>query len=61
MATPLPLCMERMDIAALDRFDRVLDEPGLFKVSVWIVTATSVSSATDRQLSIAAGVVPQSS
>mmetsp|Transcript_882 Transcript_882/g.3440 ORF Transcript_882/g.3440 Transcript_882/m.3440 type:complete len:370 (+) Transcript_882:3219-4328(+) len=30
-------------------------------VSVWIVTATSCSSATERQQSMAAGVVPQSS
>jgi hypothetical protein len=30
-------------------------------VSVWIATWTSSSSATPRQLSIAAGVVPQSS
>ena len=32
-----------------------------FSVSVWIITCTSKRSATDRQLSIAAGVVPQSS
>ena len=30
-------------------------------MSVWIATCTSISSATARQLSIAAGVVPQSS
>ncbi len=35
--------------------------PDSFSVSVWIVTCTSCRSATDRQLSIAAGVVPQSS
>ena len=28
---------------------------------MWIITCTSYSSATDRQQSIAAGVVPQSS
>mmetsp|Transcript_4792 Transcript_4792/g.16709 ORF Transcript_4792/g.16709 Transcript_4792/m.16709 type:complete len:425 (+) Transcript_4792:39-1313(+) len=32
-----------------------------FSVSVWIVTWTSSSSHTDRQVSMAAGVVPQSS
>mmetsp|Transcript_38912 Transcript_38912/g.67896 ORF Transcript_38912/g.67896 Transcript_38912/m.67896 type:complete len:325 (-) Transcript_38912:22-996(-) len=32
-----------------------------FSVSVWIVTCTSWASATVRQLSMAAGVVPQSS
>ena len=36
-------------------------KPDSFSVSVWIVTCTSWRSATDRQLSIAAGVVPQSS
>ena len=32
-----------------------------FSVSVWIITCTSIASATRRQQSIAAGVVPQSS
>ena len=36
-------------------------KPDSFSVSVWIATCTSISSATERQLSIAAGVVPQSS
>ena len=36
-------------------------KPDSFKVSVWMATAVSVSSATFRQLSMAAGVVPQSS
>ncbi len=36
-------------------------KPDSFSVSVWIVTCTSCRSATDRQQSIAAGVVPQSS
>ena len=36
-------------------------KPDSFSVSVWIATCTSISSATVRQLSIAAGVVPQSS
>ena len=36
-------------------------KPDSFSVSVWIVTCTSYSSATDRQQSMAAGVVPQSS
>jgi len=36
-------------------------KPDSFKVSVWIATATSMSSATVRQVSIAWGVVPQSS
>ena len=36
-------------------------KPDSFSVSVWIITCTSYSSATDRQQSIAAGVVPQSS
>src|SRR4026208_2268428 len=36
-------------------------KPLSFSVSVWIITCTSWSSATDRQQSIAAGVVPQSS
>lgn len=31
-----------------------------FKVSVWMLTCTSYSSATVKQLSMAAGVVPQS-
>src|SRR4051812_29564955 len=36
-------------------------KPDSFSVSVWIMTCTSWSSATERQQSIAAGVVPQSS
>ena len=36
-------------------------KPDSFSVSVWIITWTSKRSATARQLSIAAGVVPQSS
>ena len=36
-------------------------KPDSFSVSVWIITCTSNRSATDRQQSIAAGVVPQSS
>src|SRR4026208_2545184 len=36
-------------------------KPDSFSVSVWIATCTSIFSATARQLSIAAGVVPQSS
>ena len=36
-------------------------KPDSFSVSVWIVTCTSIASATDRQQSMAAGVVPQSS
>ena len=36
-------------------------KPDSFKVSVWIMTCTSISSATERQQSMAAGVVPQSS
>ena len=36
-------------------------KPLSFSVSVWIITCTSMSSATDRQQSMAAGVVPQSS
>ena len=39
----------------------VSTKPDSFSVSVWIATCTSISSATDRQLSMAAGVVPQSS
>ena len=35
--------------------------PDSFNVSVWIITCTSIASATLRQVSIAAGVVPQSS
>ena len=35
--------------------------PISFSVSVWIITCTSMASATRRQQSIAAGVVPQSS
>ncbi|OWK20254.1 hypothetical protein AJ88_32140 [Mesorhizobium amorphae CCBAU 01583] len=35
--------------------------PDSLSVSVWIITCTSWSSATDRQQSMAAGVVPQSS
>ena len=35
--------------------------PDSFNVSVWIVICTSCSSATERQQSMAAGVVPQSS
>src|SRR6476646_10446648 len=36
-------------------------KPDSFSVSEWIITWMSWSSATERQLSIAAGVVPQSS
>jgi hypothetical protein len=36
-------------------------KPLSFSVSVWIITCTSYWSATDRQQSMAAGVVPQSS
>jgi len=36
-------------------------KPDSLSVSVWIATCTSISSATERQQSIAAGVVPQSS
>ena len=36
-------------------------KPDSLSVSVWIMTCTSMSSATFRQQSIAAGVVPQSS
>ena len=36
-------------------------KPDSFSVSVWIITCTSIRSATVRQLSMAAGVVPQSS
>ena len=39
----------------------VSTKPDSLSVSVWIATCTSISSATDRQASIAAGVVPQSS
>ncbi len=39
----------------------VSTKPDSFSVSVWMATCTSISSATDRQVSIAAGVVPQSS
>jgi len=42
-------------------FTEVSTNPDSLSVSVWIATCTSVSSATARQLSIAAGVVPQSS
>jgi len=36
-------------------------KPDSFNVSVWIITCTSNLSATVKQQSIAAGVVPQSS
>ena len=36
-------------------------KPDSFRVSVWIITCTSCASATPKQQSIAAGVVPQSS
>ena len=36
-------------------------KPLSFSVSVWIITCTSNRSATERQQSMAAGVVPQSS
>jgi hypothetical protein len=36
-------------------------KPASFKVSVWMATCTPDASATRRQASIAAGVVPQSS
>ena len=51
----------RVDRAALERGERVSTKPDSFSVSVWIATCTSYASATVRQLSIAAGVVPQSS
>src|SRR5882672_3870937 len=49
--------IERPFIAATE----VSTKPDSFRVSVWIATCTSSLSATARQLSIAAGVVPQSS
>ena len=36
-------------------------KPDSLMVSVWMVTCTSILSATERQASMAAGVVPQSS
>ena len=36
-------------------------KPDSFSVSVWIITCTSIASATLRQVSMALGVVPQSS
>ncbi len=36
-------------------------QPPSFRVSVWMATCTSISSATPRQVSITAGVAPQSS
>ena len=36
-------------------------KPDSLSVSVWIITCTSWSSATDNAQSMAAGVVPQSS
>ena len=36
-------------------------KPDSFRVSVWMATWTSISSATERQVSMALGVVPQSS
>jgi hypothetical protein len=53
--------VEGVDGAALERGDGVSTKPDSFSVSVWIATCTSISSATLRQLSMAAGVVPQSS
>ncbi len=49
--------MERPFIAATEASTK----PASFSVSVWIATCTSISSATPRQVSMAAGVVPQSS
>ena len=50
-----------VDGAALEGSERVSTKPDSLSVSVWIATCTSISSATARQLSMAAGVVPQSS
>ena len=51
------VCMARPLIA----FNVCSTQPDSFKVSVCMVTCTSSASATFKQLSIAAGVVPQSS
>ena len=62
MAAAGALGVEGVDGAALDgarscpRRSRIS-----FSVSVWIITCTSYSSATERQQSMAPGVVPQSS
>ena len=58
---PAPSVWKLWMRAALDRGDGVLDEAASLSVSVWIATWMSFSSATARQVSIAAGVVPQSS
>mmetsp|Transcript_3125 Transcript_3125/g.9036 ORF Transcript_3125/g.9036 Transcript_3125/m.9036 type:complete len:209 (-) Transcript_3125:1067-1693(-) len=49
--------MDRPLNASMDRST----QQDSFRVSVWMVTCTSCSSATERHASIAAGVVPQSS
>ena len=59
---PAPLGVEGgVDGAAPERPAMVSTKPLSLSVSVWIATWMSVCSATVRQLSIAAGVVPQSS
>src|SRR5580704_18041079 len=53
--------VKRVNRSALEGGDCIFDEAAFVSVSVWIRTCTSMSSATDRQQSIAEGVEPQSS
>ena len=62
MAAAGALGVEGVDRAALEGGDGVLDEARFVRACrCGSATCTSISSATDRQQSIAAGVVPQSS
>jgi hypothetical protein len=53
--------VEGVDGAVLEGRQRVLQEAASLSVSVWMATWISMRSATVRQLSMAAGVEPQSS
>ena len=61
VATAGAFGVEGVDRAAFIAANVVSTKPLSLSVSVWMITWTSMSSATPRQQSIAAGVVPQSS
>jgi hypothetical protein len=61
VAAARALGVQRWIVRPLNAPIEVSTNPDSFSVSVWIETWTSSSSPTARQLSIAAGVVPQSS
>jgi hypothetical protein len=58
---PAPSVWKVWMVRPLKAASVVSTKPDSLSVSVWIATCTSISSATVRQQSMAAGVVPQSS